>query len=230
MTDGDIADTVAAFSAAAVAARDIGFDALELHGAHGYLIDQFLWGRTNTRTDGYGGDAVARTRFAVEVVRGIRRAVGSDFPISFRFSQWKTQDLTARLAETPQLLEQLLGPLADAGVDIFHASTRRFWQPEFAGSDLNLAGWARKLTGLPSISVGSVGLSGDDFIEQLFGKSNGAAVGSLDELLRRLGSDEFDLIAVGRSLLADASWPIKTREGRFEDYKSFEKAQLTSLA
>jgi 2,4-dienoyl-CoA reductase-like NADH-dependent reductase (Old Yellow Enzyme family) len=229
MSDADVADTIEAFATAAAAAQRIGFDAVELHGAHGYLIDQFLWGKSNVRSDRYGGDAVERTRFAVEVVRAVRRAVGPTFPVSFRFSQWKVQDYHARLAETPAALERLLVPLAEAGVDIFHASTRRFWEPEFDGSSLNLAGWSRKLTGRAVISVGSVGLEGADFMEQLRGDSTGAAVGSLDELLRRMDADEFDLIAVGRALLSDPQWPIKVRQGRLDELRPFEKRLLAAL-
>jgi 2,4-dienoyl-CoA reductase-like NADH-dependent reductase (Old Yellow Enzyme family) len=229
MSDADVADTIEAFATAAAAAKRIGFDAVELHGAHGYLIDQFLWAKSNSRHDRYGGNAVERTRFAVEVVRAVRQAVGPAFPVSFRFSQWKVQDYQARLAETPAALERLLVPLAGAGVDIFHASTRRFWEPEFDGSSLNLAGWARKLTGRAVISVGSVGLDGADFMEQLRGDSIGAAVGSLDELLRRMDADEFDLIAVGRALLGDPQWPNKVRQGHLDELQPFEKRQLASL-
>ena len=229
MSDADIADTVAAFAEAAAAARRIGFDAVELHGAHGYLIDQFLWAATNTRRDAYGGDATQRTRFAAEVVRAVRRALGPDMPLIFRYSQWKLQDYGARLAETPAALERLLAPLTEAGVDIFHASTRRFWEPEFPGSDLNLAGWTRKLTGRPTISVGSVGLAGPDFMEQLRGASTGAPVGRLEELLRRMGAEEFDLIAVGRALISDPGWANTVRAGRMEALRPFEKADLAAL-
>jgi 2,4-dienoyl-CoA reductase-like NADH-dependent reductase (Old Yellow Enzyme family) len=230
MSDADIADTIDAYASAAASAQRLGFDAVEVHGAHGYLIDQFLWANTNGRTDAYGGDAVQRTRFAVEVVRAVRRAVGPDFPVLFRFSQWKLQDYNARLADTPALLERLLTPLADAGVDIFHASTRRYWEPEFSGSDLNLAGWTRKLTGAPTISVGSVGLAGDDFMAQLRGQSSGAAIGALDDLARRMERDEFDLIAVGRALIADPDWPAKVRDGRLEALLAFDRTALRSLA
>jgi 2,4-dienoyl-CoA reductase-like NADH-dependent reductase (Old Yellow Enzyme family) len=230
MSDADIAETIDAFANAATAARRIGFDAVELHGAHGYLIDQFLWMQTNHRSGRYGGDAVERTRFAVEVVRAVRRAVGPDFPVILRLSQWKVQDYSARLAQSPQELERILTPLADAGVDIFHASTRRFWQPEFAGSDLNLAGWSRKLTGRPSISVGSVGLAGPDFMEHLTGRSSGAALGDLSELLRRMTADEFDLIAIGRALISNPDWPLKVSKARFDELKPFERSLLETLS
>ena len=229
MSEEDIADTIAAFASAAASAKRIGFDAVELHGAHGYLIDEFLWAETNRRGDAYGGDVTGRTRFAAEVVRAVRQAVGPDFPLILRFSQWKVQDYGARLAADPQELERMLAPLVDAGVDIFHASTRRFWVPEFEGSALNLAGWTRKLTGRPSISVGSVGLADDDFLAQLRGKSDGASVGALDELLRRMDADEFDLIAVGRALITDPSWPNKVRAGRLDELMAFERTQLAGL-
>ncbi|WP_455906392.1 oxidoreductase, partial [Metapseudomonas otitidis] len=161
MTQQDIDDVVAAYAQAARDAKAIGMDGVELHGAHGYLIDQFFWDGTNPRTDGYGGSQANRSRFAIEVIKAVREAVGPDYPIIFRFSQWKQQDYTARLVQTSEELEGFLKPLSEAGVDIFHCSTRRFWEPEFEGSDLNLAGWTRKLTGKPTITVGSVGLDGE---------------------------------------------------------------------
>ena len=75
----EIAAVVAAFGVAARSASELGFDGVEMHGAHGYLIDQFLWDATNRRTDGYGGDLAARARFAVEVIREVRRQVGPAF-------------------------------------------------------------------------------------------------------------------------------------------------------
>lgn len=147
MTRADLDEVIGAFADAAAQAERIGFDGVELHGAHGYLLDQFLWERTNRRTDAYGGDAVARTKFAAEIVAAVRERVAADFPVIFRYSQWKQEAYDARLAQTPEELEAILTPLAAAGVDAFHASTRRYWLPEFEGSDLNLAGWTKKLTG-----------------------------------------------------------------------------------
>lgn len=229
MSDTDIADTIDAFASAAINAQRVGFDAVEVHAAHGYLIDQFMWHATNRRTDSYGGDLQGRVRFAVEVVKAIRRGVGQDFPIIFRYSQWKLQDYSARLAASPQELGKILAPLTDAGVDIFHASTRRFWEPEYPGSELNLAGWTRLLTGRPAISVGSVGLAGDDFMDQLRGQSSGATVGSLDNLLNRMNHHEFDLIAVGRALISDPDWPSKVRDQQHSSMIPFDKKLLGQL-
>ncbi|MET0940925.1 MAG: NADH:flavin oxidoreductase [Mesorhizobium sp.] len=227
MSDADIADTIAAFADAAEQAKEIGFDAVELHGAHGYLLDQFFWAHSNRRGDAYGGDLVTRTRFASEIVQAVRRRVGPDFTVILRYSQWKQQDYSARLANTEQELSAFLEPLAASGVDIFHCSTRRFWEPEFQGSDLNLAGWTRKITGKPTITVGSVGLKGNDFIHAFKGES--AQVGELGELESRLRRDEFDLVAVGRALITDPQWPTKVREGRFAELAPFSPAALATL-
>ncbi|WP_458118996.1 NADH:flavin oxidoreductase [Paenibacillus sp. Z6-24] len=228
LTEEEIHQLVQAYAQAAADAKRIGFDAIELHGAHGYLIDQFLWERTNQRTDRYGGDLVARTTFAAEVVQACREAVGPDYPIIFRYSQWKMSDYQARLAETPEQLEQLLKPLVSAGVDIFHASTRRFWLPEFEGSELNLAGWTRKLTGKPAISVGSVGLK-SEFANRAQQVEEDDPAAHIDPLLQKLEDQEFDLIAVGRALISDPAWPNKVRDNRTDEIEMFTTEALKTL-
>ncbi|MEU3254432.1 NADH:flavin oxidoreductase [Streptomyces sp. NPDC006997] len=227
MTRADLDAVVGAFADAAADAERIGFDGVELHGAHGYLIDQFLWSGTNRRTDAYGGDPVARARFATEIVAAVRERVSPGFPVLFRYSQWKAGAFDARLAETPEELEAILTPLAEAGVDAFHASTRRYWLPEFDGSDLNLAGWTRKLTGKAAITVGSVGLDGE--FQKAF-QGEGAPVRGLDNLLDRLERDEFDLVAVGRALLQDPEWAAKVLEGRLDELKPYDAASLKTLS
>ena len=227
MTEAEIAAVIAAFAQAAADARRLGFDGVEIHAAHGYLIDQFFWEGTNQRTDRYGGDSAARTRFAVEVIQACRRAVGPDFPILLRFSQWKQQDYAARLAATPELLGSFLAPLADAGVDVFHCSTRRFWEPEFEGSALNLAGWTRKLIGKPVITVGSVSLDTDMFAAF---RGKGAAITSIDKLIDMFARDEVDLVAVGRALLVDPAWAAKVRENRMQDLLPFTPESLKFLS
>jgi len=226
MTESDIADLIAAYAKSAGFARELGFDGVELHGAHGYLIDQFFWSGTNVREDMWGGSLVLRTRFGAEIVRAVRKTVGPDFPIVLRYSQWKLQDYEAKLATTPAELAEFLAPLVDAGVDIFHASTRRFWQPEFEGSELNLAGWTKKLTGKPAITVGSVGLD-QEFISAYAGI--GAQARGLEDLVARLQREEFDLVAVGRVLLQDPAWVEKVREGRHAEIRAFDAASLKVL-
>lgn len=227
MSEAEIEAVIAAYGQAAAEARRIGFDGVEIHGAHGYLIDQFFWEGTNRRTDRYGGDSVARTRFAVEVIQACRRAVGPDFPILLRFSQWKQQDYGARLATTPEELGKFLAPLADAGVDVFHCSTRRFWEAEFEGSPLNLAGWTRKLSGKPVITVGSVSLDTDMFAAF---RGKGAAITSIDKLIEMIVRDEVDLAAVGRALLVDPAWATKVRANRMQDLLPFTPESMKSLS
>lgn len=231
MSDEDIADTIAAFAKAAADAKRLGFDVVEIHGAHGYLIDQFFWHATNQRDDRYGGASLKeRSRFAAEVVAATRAAVGPDYPLLMRLSQWKQQDFEVRLATTPGEMEDWLMPLKDAGVDIFHCSQRRFWEPEFPEIDgeegLNFAGWAKKLTGAATISVGSVGLSGE--FMAAFGGETSSPV-RLDGLVRRMEAGEFDLIAVGRAILGDPQWVTKIRTGSADDLKAFDPASLAEL-
>jgi 2,4-dienoyl-CoA reductase-like NADH-dependent reductase (Old Yellow Enzyme family) len=227
MTDSDIADTIAAFGRAAADAKSLGFDTLELHGAHGYLIDQFFWEETNKRSDIFGGKTLPeRSRFAIEVIKEVRRQVGNDFALIIRLSQFKPSAYDNKLAKTPQEMEAWLNPLADAGADIFHCSQRRFWEPEFENSDLNFAGWAKKLTGKATITVGSVGLTGE-FLAAFAGESSKPS--SLDELVRRLDRGDFDLVAVGRPLLADPSWPRKIHEQRVDELKGFSTEALKQL-
>lgn len=234
MTQEDIDAVISAFARAAAAAKDIGMDAIEIHGAHGYLIDQFFWASSNQREDAYGGSDENRSRFAIELVRAVREAVGPQFPIIFRFSQWKQQDYSARLATSPQALDAFLQPLVQAGVDIFHCSTRRFWEPEFPeavgdGAALNLAGWTRRLSGKPVITVGSVGLD-DEFLKFMVQTDEVAKPASLDDLVTRLAQNEFDLVAVGRALLVDPDWAAKVRDGREQDILPFSREALGQLS
>lgn len=229
MTKEDIEDVITAFADAAQDAKALGFDGVEIHGAHGYLLDQFLWEGTNQRDDEYGGSLENRLRFVVEIVEAVRHRAAPTSRSMLRFSQWKQQDYEAKLVHSPEELERFLKPLVEAGVDIFHASTRRFWEPEFEGSDLNLAGWTQKLSGKPTMSVGSVGLT-EDFISGTFAsKQEAVEKAGIDELVERMNNHEFELIAVGRALLQDPEWLIKVKEGRLNEVESFAKKSLAKL-
>ena len=183
-----------AFLKGAVLAKKIGFDGIELHGAHGYLLDSFL--------------RAGQTSYVCDLVKEIRRQVGPDYPICIRFSQWGVGDFDARQFHSPDDMEAVLLPLKDAGIDIFHASTRRFWLPEFEDSDLNLAGWTRKITGSPTITVGNIGL----VTSELF--SDGPE--SATEVMRRYDNGEFDMVAIGRPLISDPEWCSKVRDDMAE--------------
>jgi len=216
MPIAEIETVIAAFGEAAANAQSVGFDGVEIHGAHGYLIDQFFWEHTNRRSDYYGGSLVARTRFAAAIIAEVRRRVGPAFPVAFRFSQFKIEDYDAALVKNASELDRFLSPLVAAGADALHASTRKFWEPAFASSTLTLAGWTKKLTGLPTIAVGSVTL-GDELPM------------NIDAVLNCLEREEFDLIAVGRALIANPDWPRIVESGEISRLKPFDRAMLAKL-
>jgi len=216
-----LADIAASFARAAANARAAGFDGVELHGAHGYLLDQFHWPATNRRDDIYGGDISGRVRFSAEVAASVRAAVGPAFPVAFRFSQWKGGHYDARIAETPDELAAFLTPLVNAGVSLFHVSTRRYWLPAFGGSDRTLAGWTKYLTGLPVIAIGSVGVSAPFFASPDEDVQRTLTLAPLVGLLRR---GEFDLVALGRAVLADPEWASKLADARLGEIRPYDKS------
>lgn len=228
MSEAEIWAVVEAFGAAAATARAIGFDGVEIHGAHGYLIDQFLWHETNCRDDAFGGDLHRRTRFAAEAVAACRRKTARDFPILFRLSQWKLQNYAARLAATPNDLESLLRPLVEAGVDVFDCSMRWWWKPEFEEAPLNLAGWVKKLTGKPVIMTGGVG-NIHDFLHRHRQADADVQADHWLQLQQLLDQGHTDLVGVGRPLLADPSWALKVREGRFSELHPYAPEALSVL-
>ena len=233
MTQAEIDEVIQAFGQAAETAQRLGFDGIQIHAAHGFLIDQFFWEKTNLRTDRYGGSLRDRTRFAVEILEEIRRRVGPDFPIVMRISQFKMMDYTAQLAETPEQLADFLEPLADAGVDLFDCSIRRFQTPAFAGSDLNLAGWVKKLSGKPTMCCGGIGL-GSGAVD--FGDANAykatatSSLSELDSLCAMMERGDFDLVALARAILGDPAWPAKVRQGRENELKPFTADMMLSLS
>lgn len=223
----DLDDLRDAYVRSAKLAAEAGFDGIEIHAAHGYLLDQFLWHETNQRSDGYGGpDLEARLRFPVEVVESIRQAVGNDMVLSLRFSQWKEVDFDACLLHSPQELDLLLRRFRAAGIDMFHVSTRRFYLPEWGPSDRTLAAWVKILTDAPVITVGSVGLD-TEFKDLVFGASSKAiAETSLKSLMERFGKNEFDLVAVGRGSIGDGQWANKVRAQQWDSIRAFERSDL----
>jgi 2,4-dienoyl-CoA reductase-like NADH-dependent reductase (Old Yellow Enzyme family) len=209
MSTADIDTIIAAFAESARVAARAGFDAIEIHAAHGYLLDEFLWPATNHRTDAFGGSPTRRAALPAEIIR----AVCGELPVIVRFSQFKERAYEARIADSPAELETILSTLADAGADVFHASQRRFWEPAFPGSPLNLAGWAKRLTGRPSITVGSIGLTSDFHTSE-----------QMTRLREGLTSGEYDLVALGRILLGNPSWVHLATSGRLTEIHDYEKS------
>jgi 2,4-dienoyl-CoA reductase-like NADH-dependent reductase (Old Yellow Enzyme family) len=154
----------------------------------------------------------------------VRSAIPADKPIIYRLSQWKLQDYGARLACSPDELGIVVGALADAGVDIFDVSTRRFDAPAFAGSEMGLAGWVRRLGGRPTMTVGGIGFEKD--LQSSFVEAT-SVVDNLGEVVRRFAAAEFDLVAVGRVVLMDSDWLGKVR--RAEPCKPFDMSAYGRL-
>lgn len=228
MTQKQIDEVIEAYARGTAKAVELGFDGIELHGAHGYIIDQFLWKALNHRTDRYGGSPRARGQFAAEIVQACRDQLGPGMPIIMRMSNWKMVDFDARLADTPQELEELLAPMVEAGVELFDCSQRRFWEPCFDddGSDLNLAGWVKKVTGVPTCTIGSVGLDCDLLASLGEGRTAELNLQSLDELMRRFDRGDFDLVAVGRAMIAEPDWPKIVRRGDLDQLKPFSTSLM----
>jgi len=220
-----------AFVRAAVCAREIGADGVEIHACHGYLLDQFLWPAINLRTDRYGGPAISdRATFPAEVLNAVRQATGPDFVLSIRISQWKEADYEAKIVASPDELRQLVSILRSSGADLFHVSTRRFWTPEWPGSDLGLAGWVKSFTDAPVIAVGSVGLDIDVMATLTGEEARPTGASRIEDLLRRFRRGDFDLVSVGRSLIGDPDWVAKMSDGRGAEIRPFRRADIEFLS
>jgi 2,4-dienoyl-CoA reductase-like NADH-dependent reductase (Old Yellow Enzyme family) len=154
----------------------------------------------------------------------VREATGPGFVISVRISQWKESDYDARIVEEPSQLGQLVAVLRSAGADIFHVSTRRFWTPEWDGSDLGLAGWVKSFTDAAVIAVGSVGLDVDVMASLDGQEAQPTGASRIDELVRRFQRGDFDLVSVGRSQIGDPEWVAKVRQHRIPDIRAFRAA------
>ena len=204
MTRGEIQELIAAFGAAAFRARQAGFDAVEVHGAHGYLLTQFLSALSNQRTDEYGGDLSNRSRFIREVLQEVRRRVGDEFPVSLRLSA----EEFIKGGYTVEDLKPLLPEWVKAGADIIHASLGTHGSPagitsapvEYPpGFNIGRAKRIKEVVNVPVIGVGRF-----------------TDLPLADEVI---GRGEADLVAFGRQFLADPDFILKSREGRSEDVR-----------
>ena len=204
ITRDEIQEIIAAFGAAAFRARQAGFDAVEVHGAHGYLLTQFLSSLCNQREDEYGGNWSNRSRFMVEVLQEVRRRVGSDFPISLRIS---TEECI-KGGYSVEDMQSILPNLVKAGADLIHASLGTHGSPGGITSapseyEPGFNVWrAKKVKEVVDVPVIAVGRFSDPALA--------------DEVI---GRGEADLVAFGRQFLADPDFLVKTREGRPEEIR-----------
>ncbi|MCX7983152.1 MAG: FAD-dependent oxidoreductase [Syntrophales bacterium] len=205
MTIDDIKEAIASFGQAARRAKEAGFDAVEIHCAHGYLLTQFLSALSNQRADEYGGKTLKeRSRFVLEVIREVRRQVGPDFPVSVRISA----EESIRNGYTVEDMQTILPDMVEAGADIIHASFGTHGSPagitqapaEYEpGFNVWLARKIKEVVNVPVIAVGRFTLPSQ-----------------AEEVLAR---GDADLVAFGRQFLADPDFLIKAREGREEDIR-----------
>lgn len=189
MTDEDIADAIDGFAQAAkLAVSTGGFDGIEIHGANGYLLDQFLTDYTNQRTDRWGGSVRKRIALIVEVIEAVR-AVAGNAPVGVRISQGKVNDYQHKWAEGEAAAEAIFGSLADAGVDFIHVTEYEAWKPAFSGGEASLISLARRYaSAVPLLANG--GLHTPQHIERAF-------------------NDGADIIALGKAALANPDYPAR---------------------
>lgn len=217
------------YARAAARAREAGADAVEIHGAHGYLLDSFLNPAVNRREDGYGGTLEGRMRFPLDVVRAVRAAVGPDYPVLYRFSRFVGTDAAEQAFPDVASLAQFTAALRDAGVDILHASTRAVSEPIFPeapGGPLPLGAWVRLLTGRWTAAVGGVSL-GWESDGSGGGRETVVDPGPALDLVRHGG---IDLLVVGRALIANPDWVRLVESGRWRDLRPYAKDLLGELA
>lgn len=193
MTREQIAELVRSFAEAALRAKEVGFDGVEIHGANGYLLDQFLTDYTNQRDDEYGGATENRVRLLVEVVQAVRREVGDDFAVGVRISQGKVNDYEHKWANGAEDARITFEALSTARPDFLHITEYDATAPAFGAGD-PLATLARRYSGLPIIANGKLG------------DPNQAA--SLVE------NCMIDVVALGKTALANPDWPEKVQRGQ----------------
>jgi 2,4-dienoyl-CoA reductase-like NADH-dependent reductase (Old Yellow Enzyme family) len=207
MTRDEIAEVVRTFTDAAVRARNLGFDGIEVHGANGYLLDQFLTDYTNRRTDEYGGSTEHRVRLTAEILASIRKAVGEDYTVGIRISQAKVNDYDHKWANGEDDARVIFGALAQAGADYIHTAEYDATAPAF-GEGESLAALAGKFSGLPVIANGNLG--------------------EATKAHALIASEEAEVVALGKSALANPDWPERVRAR--DELQEFDPQLLQPLA
>ncbi|MFZ3590377.1 NADH:flavin oxidoreductase [Bacillus sp. DJP31] len=193
MTKEDIKEVIQSFGDAADRAKKAGFDGIEIHGANGYILDQFLTYYTNQRTDEYGGSTENRVRILIEVLEAVRQKVGSDYPVGIRISQGKVNDYEHKWANGEEDAEIIFGSLSKAGVDFIHVTEYDAFNPAFEESGPTLASLAKK--------YGKV---------TVFANGKLHEPGKAEEIISK---GEADLITIGTGALANPDWVNKVKNG-----------------
>ncbi|WCM93736.1 NADH:flavin oxidoreductase [Acidovorax sp. NCPPB 2350] len=203
----EIAEVIDGFAAAALRAKQAGFDGVEIHGANGYLLDQFLTDYTNRRDDAYGGSLESRLRLGVETIHAVREAVGENFLVGYRVSQGKVNDFTHKWRDGEDAAAVTFKTLSAAPLDYLHTTEFEAWRPAF-GEGPSLAALARMHGRVPVIANGSL-----------------HAPAEAESMLEQ---GDANLISLGRGALAHADWPRRVQEGQALD--DFDRALLSPIA
>lgn len=193
MSLADIREVVSGFAEAAALAKAAGFDGVEIHGANGYLLDQFLTDHSNVRNDEYGGGLEGRLRLIVEVIDATRRAVGAEFLVGLRISQGKVNDFVHRWAGGEADAALIFRTLGQQPIDYLHTTEFEAWQPAFGERGPSLAALARRHVTVPVLANGS-----------LHDPLRAAAL---------LDGDEADMVSLGRGALTHPDWPDRVHAG-----------------
>lgn len=207
MTKEDIESVVRSFAEAAGRARDAGFDGVEIHGANGYVLDEFLTDYTNQRTDEYGGSTENRVRLHVEVLEAVRRELGPDFPVGIRISQGKVNDFYHKWANGEEDARIIFESIARTAPDFIHITEYDATRPAFDDGE-TLTELAKRYANMPVIANGQLGEP------------------AKAEVL--IESGKADMITLGKSALANPTWPKRVMEG--EPVKEFDFSILQPQA
>lgn len=188
----EITDVIQSFVKSAKHAKEAGFDGIEIHGANGYLLDQFLTDYTNQRNDEYGGSTENRVRLLVEISHAVREAVGQALTVGMRISQGKVNDYFHKWADREHDAEIIFGRLGQTGLDYIHVTEFEAWQPAFEDG-VTLVALAKKYSQLPIIANGSLH--------------------DLESAKSIIANKDADVITLGRGALANGDWVNKVRNG-----------------
>lgn len=215
----DIQDVIKGFTEAAVRAKTAGFDGVEIHGANGYILDQFLTDYTNQRTDEYGGSIENRVRLLVEVSNAVREAVGEDFTVGIRISQGKVNDYEHKWVEKEKEAEIIFGQLGKAPLDFIHVTEYEAWQPAFPEGEGTAAADSAFGDGGPSLAA----------LAKKYGKQPVIANGHLEKpelAVSIVEKGEADVVSLGKGALANHDWVKKVKEG--EPLAEFQPEKVLS--